>query len=268
MARVSLLPLLPLLLAGLAPSIGAATPQAYFLLTYDMLAAPSWPADYRHSSRTGTVHHRLFITSPTHFSAELVDKVHTDIPGAKVLAYFDSVSVPLKLGCSTGSPMGNNPIQRRLPDDPQGYYEQLRAGWNASWLLRELKPDGAAPTPLCIFPGLAGYVLQKDSAEFIAKFHHDVTKSRGFDGLYVDMLTDDYWVAPTPPWNNVNLTTPFDCDGDGKPNTVKDVSVAAPPLRLLPKPHSSCLHRSRRSGRAGGRTSSSCCGMSLARTAC
>ena len=123
MARVSLV---PVLLAGLAASAGAATPQAYFLLTYDMLAAPSWPADY--------LHYRLFITSPTHFSAEMVAKVHTDIPGAKVLAYFDSVSVPLKLGCSTGSPMGNNPIQRRLPDDPQGYYQQLRAGWNASWL--------------------------------------------------------------------------------------------------------------------------------------
>ena len=50
MARVSLLPLLPLLLAGLAPSIGAATPQAYFLLTYDMLAAPSWPTSAAHAS--------------------------------------------------------------------------------------------------------------------------------------------------------------------------------------------------------------------------
>lgn len=104
------------------------TPAAYFLLTFDMLRAPDWPAAYANYS--------LFITSPTFFSSDLVAKVHQDVPGSKVLAYFDSVSVPLKIGCSTGSPMGNLPIQRRLPDDPDGYYKQLRAGFNTSWLLR------------------------------------------------------------------------------------------------------------------------------------
>ena len=189
------------------------TPAAYFLLTFDMLRAPDWPAAYANYS--------LFITSPTFFSSDLVAKVHQDVPGSKVLAYFDSVSVPLKIGCSTGSPMGNLPIQRRLPDDPDGYYKQLRAGFNTSWLLRSA--DGKLE-PLCPFPGLAGYVLMQESADYLAKFHRDVTMARGFDGVYLDMLTDDYWVAPQPPWGPSNLNvTQFDCDGDGRTNTVKDV---------------------------------------------
>ena len=189
-------------------------PAAYFLLTFDMLAQSNWPADYRKYS--------LFIASPTFLSAELIAKVHRDVPGSKVLAYFDSVSMPLKLGCSTGSPMGNLAVQRRLPDDADGYYKQLRTGFNESWLLRNVSNG----EPLCPFPGLAGYVLQKASADFITKFHHDVTMVRGFDGVYLDMLTDDYWVSPNPPWGPTSLNaTEFDCDGDGQPDNAKDVQT-------------------------------------------
>ena len=66
----------------------------------------------------------------------MVAKVHKDIPGAKVLAYFDAVDIPIIKGCSTGSPMGTNPVQRPLPDDPTGYYKELRANFNLSWLVR------------------------------------------------------------------------------------------------------------------------------------
>jgi hypothetical protein len=59
------------------------------------------------------------------------------------LAYFDSVNLPLVHGCSTGSPMGNNPVQRPLPDDPTGYYKGLRAGFNTSWTLRDMNKSMA-----------------------------------------------------------------------------------------------------------------------------
>jgi len=156
MARLLSLGALAACLAAMATTASAAPPppppppQAFFLLSYDMLSRPTWPSSYRNYS--------LFIASPTHFSAELVQKVHADIPGSRVLAYFDSVSIPLKVGCSTGSPMGNNPVQRPLPDDPEGYFKELRATFNATWLIRDL---GRGMEPICLYPGLAGYVLQQ-----------------------------------------------------------------------------------------------------------
>ena len=51
-------------------------PQAYFLLTFDMLSSPKWPVDYKQYS--------LFVAQPTHFTAELIAKVKQDVPGAKV----------------------------------------------------------------------------------------------------------------------------------------------------------------------------------------
>jgi hypothetical protein len=249
---------------GRAPAVDNVmpTPKAFFLLTFDMLSKPNWPADY--------LSYSLFIANPTFFNAELVARVHRDVPGSKILSYFDSVSVPLKLGCSTGalfprmpgpldrilaigavrsstlpvgttdkmarvhvllwrlilqgSPMGNNPVQVPLPDDPTGYYKELRQGFNTSWLLRNLDNKSE---PVCIFPGLAGYVLDKASSDFLVHFHQAVTMARGFDGLYVDMLTDTYWMADDPminPMSGRNVTS-FDCDGDGQPNTLKDLQT-------------------------------------------
>ena len=73
-------------LAVLAELVAGATPNAYFLLTYDMLSRPDWPESYANYS--------LFIASPTHFDAQLVQQVHSDVPGSRVLAYWDTVSVP------------------------------------------------------------------------------------------------------------------------------------------------------------------------------
>eukprot|EP01052_Picozoa_sp_SAG31_P000520 SAG31_NODE_15_length_37942_cov_32.078297_25_plen_198_part_00 len=157
-----------LALAITCGGIAAKPPQAYFLLTFDMLSHPGWPMDFRNYS--------LFIASPTHFTTALVNKVHRDIPGSRVLSYFDSISIPLKIGCSTGSPMGDNPVQRQLPDDPSGYYQSLRTGFNESILLRDLSKPGAQP--YCLFPGLASYVLTKQSADFLVHFHADVTMVR------------------------------------------------------------------------------------------
>jgi len=95
----------------------AIPPSAYFLLNYEDLTSPTWPSDY--------LQYSIFIASPTHMTAELVNKVRTDVPGARVLAYFDSIDIPVVEGCSTGSPMGNLPIQKELPDDPEGFYKDL-----------------------------------------------------------------------------------------------------------------------------------------------
>jgi hypothetical protein len=46
--------------------------------------------------------------------------------------------------------MGNNPVQRPLPDDPTGYYKELRAGFDLRWTLRNL---GNKSATLCYYPG-------------------------------------------------------------------------------------------------------------------
>lgn len=202
-------------LAVLAELAVAATPNAYFLLTFDMLSSPDWPASYANYS--------LFIASPTHFDAQLVQQVHRDVPGSRVLAYWDTVSVPLKEGCSTGSPMGNNPVQRLLPDDPTGYYAQLRETFSSGWTLRQLlqTPEGTTKT-LCYYPGLASYVLTQHSADAIVEFHKNVTLRRGFDGLYLDMLTDDWFLGS---FDADLAKLSFDSDGDALPNTVAQLQA-------------------------------------------
>lgn len=85
--------------------------------------------------------------------------------------------------------MGTNPVQRPLPDDPTGYYKELRANWNMSWLVLDL---GNQSGSLCYYPGLASYVLFKESADMLVRFHANVTVKRGYDGMYIDELTDDW----------------------------------------------------------------------------
>ena len=122
-------------------------------------------------------------------------------------------------GCSTGSPMGTNPVQRRLPDDPTGYYKTLRAAWDRNWQLGLLAntTTGSSTTnttitgkfpPICVYPGLAAYVVQKASADAIAAFHRSVTKGHGYDGLYLDMLCDDWWCNAHPPRSAVKPLGP------------------------------------------------------------
>jgi len=79
--------------------------------------------------------------------------------------------------------MGTNPVQRPLPDDPNGYYRDLRTAFDVKWTIREFNSTGS--TTLCFYPGLASYVLNKDTADATVIFHKEVTMKRGFDGLYV-----------------------------------------------------------------------------------
>jgi len=57
-----------------------------------------------------------------------------------------------------------------------------------------------------------------------------VTKAEyGFDGLYVDMLTDLYWMADDPmanPMSKMNVSSGgFDCSGDGAADSVKELQT-------------------------------------------
>ena len=65
---------LALLMLGVAS--GSGVPNAYFLLTFDMLARPDWPAKYANVS--------LFIASPTHFDDALVAQVQVRLTGRPV----------------------------------------------------------------------------------------------------------------------------------------------------------------------------------------
>lgn len=107
--------------------------------------------------------------------------------------------------------MGNNPVQRPLPDDPTGYYKELRSGFNTSWTLRNLNKSMET---ICVYDGLAAYVLTRESADFLVGFHSTVTMARGFDGIYIDMLTDNWWVSAELPHALDGIA--FDADGNGK----------------------------------------------------
>ena len=69
------------------------TPR-YFLLTAATLKEPDWPSAY--------AEYTLFEASPAAgvFGAAEVAQVKKDVPGSRVIAYFDSQNAPIKKGCS------------------------------------------------------------------------------------------------------------------------------------------------------------------------
>lgn len=190
--------------------------RAYYILSMDDLSSPTWPAAFASYS--------TFIVQPLNFTRAMVDKVRTDIPGSRVLAYFDSQDIPIKSGCSTGDPMGDKPGRMFPGDGP--YYEALRDAFPAKWAVYQLPANGDAVDTVCLYPGLAAYFPMADSVAALAKFHFDITfegqpagPTGRWDGLYLD---NQVATAAERVSELSALGVPVDTNGDGKPDSAAD----------------------------------------------
>ena len=191
----------------LAPSSAHADAGAYFLLTAEDVDGPAWPRNFTSYS--------LFVASPAGLTKQHVAKIHTDVPHAKVLAYFDTQEMPLITGCSTGSPMGCNPKQRPIPDDPV-YLGALRKAFPSTMMLRNLST--APPSAICFFPCLASWIPYPASIAAVTRFHVEHTMPRGYDGVYLDDTVD---ISDAARWLREGRAQGLrvDADGDGKPDS-------------------------------------------------
>lgn len=98
--------------------------------------------------------------------------------------------------------------QKRLPGGP--WLEALRAIFEPSWALRNLSNGGA---PVCIYPGLAAYLLSEPSVDALVPFFERTIFRGGWDGLYLDQMFLDGQLLDGAQWHNI------DCDGDGRPDS-------------------------------------------------
>lgn len=182
-------------------------PTAWFRLDSSSLKDPDWPAKWAHCS--------LFVCTPRLTHAELV-QVKRDIPGAKLIAYFDTQFAMIDAGCASSG--------------DSKYYQSVNRFFKPEWAITDLHTG----LPVCLQSHLgwaktrpAGFVVMPQSADAMANFHREVTfnSSSGigselFDGLYLD----DSQTVYSGVFEQIILsqTDLFDIDGDGKPDNISD----------------------------------------------
>jgi len=163
----------------------------------------------------------VFIVQPQNITSGLVQKIKKTT-GATVLAYWDSIHIPIKVGCSTGHVMGDRPGRNCPTSYPCGagnYSTTINYIFPPNYALNMINSNGTNSI-ICDYPGLATYIPSQDSANIIANFLSDVILDTQMDGIYLDNSVDVQLLEATfvPLLEKID----FDCDGDGKKNTIKE----------------------------------------------
>ena len=170
--------------------------RAFFLIKAHHLSDPGWPGTFSDYS--------LFVASPS-LTLQQVSQIHSDVPGSTVLAYTNAQDIPLGLHENV-------------------YYQDLEAAFDSSYCVWDLTGNEI----ITIFghddenvTGIPAYVMRRASADALVGFHRDETMTRGFDGLYVDMCTQE-----VPNWRlDVLSQYVFDIDDDGIADTLDEVTT-------------------------------------------
>ena len=187
--------LLPALLVhgalALAPITATATTSsnsssAFFILFAHDIDSPAFPLTACAGFDCGR--YDTFVLQPLNVTARHVAAVRAaGRPGATVLAYFDTLHVPIVSGCATGHSMGDHAGKTcadygQCEDGP--YLQRLRAAFPPSMADRNAS---ASDTPVvCSYPGLADHVPHAASVAVLAPLLADVAVAAAFDGWYLD----------------------------------------------------------------------------------
>jgi hypothetical protein len=178
---------------------------AWFRVDFDTLKDPAWPSQW--------LNYSLLVCTPR-FSEAQLRQIKRDVPGAKLLAYFDTQFAMIDKGCASS---GNSE-----------YYQAVNRYFKPEWAITDLRTG----LPVCLQPHKgwaetrpAGFVVTPQSADAMARYHREVTfgNASSWDGLYLDDSQTVY--------NEVFAqiitaqTSLFDIDGDGKADNVSDINA-------------------------------------------
>ena len=140
-----------------------ASDQAMFRLDFDTLQSPGWPEQYTNYS--------LFVCSPR-LQEEHLQEVRAAIPGAKLIAYFDTQFAMIDKGCASSG--------------GSSYYQAFNKYFQPKWAITDL----ASGLPICLqskrgWAGTqpAGWVAFPAAVDAVARYHRDVTMNASWDGL-------------------------------------------------------------------------------------
>jgi hypothetical protein len=160
-------------------------PRSFFIIFGWMIDSPEFPSSACGGLDCGKFD--LFVVQPLNVTSAHVAKLRAaGKPGSRVLAYFDTIHVPIRSGCATGHSMGDYPGKtchdyKQCGDGP--YLQGLREVFPPSMADRNASDDYSV---VCTYPGLADHVPHSASIDALAPFLAKTTVAAGFDGLYLD----------------------------------------------------------------------------------
>eukprot|EP01043_Picozoa_sp_COSAG02_P009115 COSAG02_NODE_304_length_25204_cov_11.025095_21_plen_163_part_00 len=139
-----------------------------FRLDFDTLNSPGWPALYKNYS--------LFVCSPR-LQEEHLQEVRAAIPGAKLIAYFDTQFAMIDKGCASSG--------------GASYYRAFNEYFRPEWAITDLTTG----LPICLqnkkgWAGTqpAGWVAFPAAVDAVARYHRDVTMNASWDGLVRSLM--------------------------------------------------------------------------------
>jgi hypothetical protein len=192
--------------------------KAYYILFADDILNTSFPE--------GFTEYELFVVQPQNVTPALIEKVHTAIPGSKLLAYWDFMDIPIASGCSTGHVMGDRP-GRNCSTYPQyqcgpGTWSNAiaKSSFHPSYAVNQLLPN-STETVVCLYPGLAFYVPFPESIKAMVQLM--VSQLSSFDGIYLDGTCNAFVFEQARATELASLNITFDCNGDGKADTISEL---------------------------------------------
>ena len=193
---------------GDAGSAAAASPpagtQAFYILFADQVTSPDWPERICQNAGVGPqgaecvpaskYKNGVFIASPAGLTKELIAKVRADVPGSRVVAYWDFGDIPI-VGrseaecpfCHDGHIMGDRPgrnCSTTYHCRSSAFSDALQKAFPPQLAVHDIT-DGTPGVMVESYPGLPKYVWNNASAPLLAKFLSGWLKDHGFDGLYM-----------------------------------------------------------------------------------
>ena len=108
-------------------SLGLDTPTAWFRIDAGTMKDPGWPAKW--------AHYKLLVCTPRLTHAQLT-QIKRDIPGAKLIAYFDTQFAMIDRGCASSG--------------DSAYYQAVNRFFRPEWAITDLSPGANRGLPVCL----------------------------------------------------------------------------------------------------------------------
>ena len=212
--------------------------RAYFILFAHDIDSPSFPDTACSGVYCGL--YNSFIVQPLNINKTHIEKLkglRTDCD-VKVLAYFDTIHIPIVSGCAKGHSMGDR------AGKTCSVYGQCTTKGTYLELLREVFPAkfGVRKLPgnetVCTYPGLASFNAFGASVNALVKALTTIVHTAGFDGVYLDNRLSPAIYEREPIMQLLKSdSNSYDINGDGIPDTfdqaLSQYTAYAPALSIV-----------------------------------